>query len=145
MKITAEMFKKATGVDPEQDDLERCNCDKAGQTFHMMCGWDRKQNRPKFWPKQVGTSSAEQQLRTGRTQMKLFFSKKVYDQFSPEDRQNLTPFPCECVSNNEAEWDCDSCEGGGAIYQHELSAEESAGIQENLRSQGFPLGKIGTN
>lgn len=51
MKITAEKFKEATGCDPEQDDLERCNCDKAGQVLHSMCGWDEKHNLPNFWPK----------------------------------------------------------------------------------------------
>ena len=31
---------------PEEDDLERCNCEKAGQTGHMMCGWNSKVNLP---------------------------------------------------------------------------------------------------
>lgn len=30
MAITAEQFAEATGRQPENDDLERCNCDKAG-------------------------------------------------------------------------------------------------------------------
>jgi hypothetical protein len=51
MKITAAMFKKATGCKPEQDDLERCNCDKAGTLLHQYCGWDEETNLPKFWPK----------------------------------------------------------------------------------------------
>ena len=52
MKITARMFKEATGFKPEQDDLERCNCKKVGKIGHFMCGWDRERNLPRFWPKQ---------------------------------------------------------------------------------------------
>jgi hypothetical protein len=72
--------------------------------------------------------------------MKIHVSQQVYDQFGPEDRQQLTPVTCGC-SNNPA---CESCEGSGTIYEWSLSAEDSATIQENLRSQGVPLGKIGT-
>lgn len=51
MTITRAAFKKATGFLPEQDDLERCNCDKAGQLGHFMCGWDKARDLPNFWPK----------------------------------------------------------------------------------------------
>lgn len=51
-EITAEHFKLVTGVEPEQDDLDRCNCPKAGQHFHYCCGWDWERDRPNFWPKQ---------------------------------------------------------------------------------------------
>jgi hypothetical protein len=51
MKITAERFKAATGIEPEQDDLERCNCRQAGAIGHWHCGWDRARNLPVFWPK----------------------------------------------------------------------------------------------
>jgi len=50
-KITAEQFKKATGQDPIQDDLERCNCPKAGQLGHYSCGWNHEQNLPQFMAK----------------------------------------------------------------------------------------------
>lgn len=46
--ITAEQFKAATGRDPEQDDLERCNCSEAGAIGHLMCGWNRDNNLPQF-------------------------------------------------------------------------------------------------
>lgn len=46
--INKERFKKATGREPMQDDLERCNCKKAGQIGHMMCGWNHDQNLPVF-------------------------------------------------------------------------------------------------
>lgn len=49
--ITAKRFKAATGVDPEQDDLERCNCTEAGNLLHQFCGWDNERNKPNFWPK----------------------------------------------------------------------------------------------
>jgi len=51
MKITAKRFKAATGVDPELDDLERCNCKHAGELGHWFCGWDTERNLPRFWPK----------------------------------------------------------------------------------------------
>lgn len=46
--ITAEQFKQATGHEPVQDDLERCNCPKAGEIGHLSCGWDEEKNLPQF-------------------------------------------------------------------------------------------------
>ena len=46
--ITDEEFLKATGFPPEQDDLERSNCEHAGEMGHLMCGWDHSQNLPVF-------------------------------------------------------------------------------------------------
>lgn len=46
--ITAEDFKKATGQDPIDDDLERCNCKHAGTIGHFDCGWNQKMNMPVF-------------------------------------------------------------------------------------------------
>ena len=48
MTITAEHFREATGREPVDDDLERCNCPKAGQVMHWSCGWNKKLNRPVF-------------------------------------------------------------------------------------------------
>lgn len=48
MKITAEYFKEATGYEPTNDDLERCNCDKAGEPGHFGCGWCEEKNLPYF-------------------------------------------------------------------------------------------------
>lgn len=50
--ITAEMFKEATGFVPENDDLERCNCEYAGTSGHYQCGWNKALNKPVFM---VGT------------------------------------------------------------------------------------------
>jgi hypothetical protein len=47
-KITAAVFKKATGHDPIQDDLERSNCEHAGEPGHWDCGWCNQCNRPYF-------------------------------------------------------------------------------------------------
>lgn len=47
-EITEEYFKACTGYDPKDDDLERCNCDRAGQIGHFLCGWDKKRNMPNF-------------------------------------------------------------------------------------------------
>lgn len=36
--MTKEEFMAVTGFEPEQDDLERANCPKAGQLGHKACG-----------------------------------------------------------------------------------------------------------
>lgn len=46
--ITAEQFKAATGSEPDQDDLERCNCHRAGNFGHHNCGWCHVTNLPVF-------------------------------------------------------------------------------------------------
>ena len=46
--IDAEAFKKATGTDPVDDDLERSNCPEAGKVGHWACGWDHDANLPIF-------------------------------------------------------------------------------------------------
>ena len=48
MNIDKYMFLAATGNPPVQDDLERCNCDKAGQFGHKCCGWCSEKNQPVF-------------------------------------------------------------------------------------------------
>ena len=47
-KITRAKFIAATGRKPEQDDLERCNCPKAGEMSHFYCGWDADFDLPRF-------------------------------------------------------------------------------------------------
>ncbi len=47
-KITRHTFKVATGRKPVDDDLERCNCPKAGEIGHLCCGWDEEANLPNF-------------------------------------------------------------------------------------------------
>lgn len=46
--ITREKFIEAVGYEPDQDDLERCNCEKAGEFAHTCCGWNEKHNMPQF-------------------------------------------------------------------------------------------------
>jgi len=48
MNITAELFKQYVGREPEDDDLERCNCKTAGEAGHTMCGWNSKENLPVY-------------------------------------------------------------------------------------------------
>lgn len=48
IEITAELFRQYTGREPQDDDLERCNCTKAGQPGHMQCGWNASFNAPRF-------------------------------------------------------------------------------------------------
>jgi len=45
---TDKDFKEATGEDWQHDDLERCNCLKAGMVGHHACGWCEKCNGPRF-------------------------------------------------------------------------------------------------
>lgn len=47
-RITSKMFKEATGRNPVEDDLERCNCDRAGTIGHTTCGWNYRVNQPMF-------------------------------------------------------------------------------------------------
>lgn len=47
-EITREKFVAATGREPELDDLERCNCPRAGNLGHWYCGWDEKWDLPQF-------------------------------------------------------------------------------------------------
>jgi hypothetical protein len=46
--ITREKFIAATGREPEDDDLERCNCEQAGQLMHLCCGWNDEFNCPQY-------------------------------------------------------------------------------------------------
>ena len=46
--IDASFFKLHTGSDPKNDDLERCNCDKAGTVGHDFCGWNYRVMLPMF-------------------------------------------------------------------------------------------------
>lgn len=46
--ITREKFLEATGREPVNDDLERCNCSQAGALLHLCCGWDEKEDKPQF-------------------------------------------------------------------------------------------------
>ena len=50
--ITEEIFTEATGFKPIKDDLERCNCEYAGESGHWQCGWNIALNKPVFM---VGT------------------------------------------------------------------------------------------
>lgn len=49
--ITREKFIQATGHEPENDDLERSNCTKAGELGHFSCGWDEEEDLPRFMTK----------------------------------------------------------------------------------------------
>jgi len=48
MQITKKLFKEYTGREPENDDLERCNCKKAGLLGHQQCGWCKVRNIPVY-------------------------------------------------------------------------------------------------
>ncbi|CBW47004.1 hypothetical protein [Roseovarius sp. 217 phage 1] len=49
--ITAEMYEKATGHKPVDDDLERANCRQAGELGHFHCGWNEEENLPRTMTK----------------------------------------------------------------------------------------------
>ncbi len=46
--ITRTDFVAHVGREPKDDDLERCNCPKAGQLGHQACGWDEETQLPVF-------------------------------------------------------------------------------------------------
>jgi hypothetical protein len=46
--MTNEEFKSRFGVTPQQDDLERVNCDRVGDIGHFQCGVCEKHNQPRF-------------------------------------------------------------------------------------------------
>ena len=46
--MTARDFTRMCGRLPEHDDLKRCNCEKAGEAEHMMCGICPYCNKPRF-------------------------------------------------------------------------------------------------
>lgn len=51
--ITREKFIEATGHEPDNDDLERCNCSMAGEVGHYFCGWNHAKNKPQFMTEPV--------------------------------------------------------------------------------------------
>lgn len=77
--------------------------------------------------------------------MKMTFSKQVYDQLSDDSQAELIPVTCDCVTDDQASESCAYCDGGGVIYEKKLSLEDEKAIVNNLRSQGVPIGKDGTN
>ena len=46
--ITKEQFEEATGRPPEFDDLQRSNCEHAGEIGHFSCGWCLLHEKPEF-------------------------------------------------------------------------------------------------
>ena len=46
--MTEKQFEILTGYKPVQDDLERVNCEQAGEVGHEHCGWDYENGRPRF-------------------------------------------------------------------------------------------------
>ena len=46
--MNAQEFEAKTGRAPEQDDLDRVNCTKAGRLMHRHCGWCDDCEKPRF-------------------------------------------------------------------------------------------------
>lgn len=47
-QITREQFVVMTGREPLRDDLDRVNCQLAGQVGHYFCGLCRECQKPRF-------------------------------------------------------------------------------------------------
>jgi len=75
--------------------------------------------------------------------LRLRISKQIYDRFDDNSREGLEEVSCDCVVDSQADADCEVCEGGGINWEWTPSQEVAAAIEENLRSQGMPLGKNG--
>jgi hypothetical protein len=73
--------------------------------------------------------------------MKLIFAKQAYDKLNAKSQAELKPIPCDCISKGVAQSDCESCDGGGVLYEAQVSPEDAAAIAENLRRQGVPIGE----
>lgn len=54
-EITTRRFTEIVGRPPIQDDLARCNCDRAGEPGHYSCGWDTILNVPFFMSDRLNT------------------------------------------------------------------------------------------
>lgn len=48
MDISKEVFEKRFGFMPENDDLDRVNCDEAGMPGHSQCGVCPEHKKPRF-------------------------------------------------------------------------------------------------
>ena len=46
--MNKEEYFRSTGYVPEQDDLQRANCKKAGEPMHSCCGWCKEHDLPIF-------------------------------------------------------------------------------------------------
>jgi hypothetical protein len=46
--ITPEVFLVKTGRPPTGDDMDRVNCEEAGESGHHQCGWCDKHDKPRF-------------------------------------------------------------------------------------------------
>ena len=77
--------------------------------------------------------------------MRIFVSKQAYGQLDRASQQELKTVSCDCLTDGTADINCESCEGNGVIYEMSIPPQVSAAIEDNLRSQGLPLGKTGTN
>ena len=47
MTYTAEQYKERTGHEPVDDDLERLNCERAGELGHFHCGFCQLHMKPR--------------------------------------------------------------------------------------------------
>lgn len=46
--IDAASFTNWTGIEPSEDDLDRCNCQLEGTPGHWHCGWNETYHMPNF-------------------------------------------------------------------------------------------------
>lgn len=47
--MTGRQFREITGQQPDHDDLERVNCERAGTILHETCGWCPTHDQPAWW------------------------------------------------------------------------------------------------
>lgn len=78
----------------------------------------------------------------------MVLSRQVHDQLDRASKEGVTAIPCDCVEaspQKQPDLDCVMCSGLGIVYEYHLDKRTSDAIEENLRSQGVPLGKEGMN
>ena len=47
-EVTKEMFVTAVNREPDEFELDRCNCMYAGEYQHKLCGWCKYCKTPRF-------------------------------------------------------------------------------------------------
>lgn len=66
-EISSRRFEAVLGRKPMQDDLARCNCEKAGQPGHFSCGWDTINNVPFFMSTRLNIKTTLEHLHVKAT------------------------------------------------------------------------------
>lgn len=65
--MSRETFIAMTGREPQQDDLNRVNCEQEGEIGHGSCGWCHIHNAPRFQCVCLSVNDWRLKMNQGRT------------------------------------------------------------------------------